>query len=359
MNTNNVRLSVWREPAAVTVSEACLAACGGDALLATILWRRGFRNAQGINAFLFAERYVPSPPEQLPDLVAGSALLQDALRVGKRLLIWGDFDVDGETSTALLMDGLLRLGANVSYYIPNPDHHELSDRLPVADAIITPRRLPSAHPLASLPGVGVAYKLMQHLFTNLGRESELPHLLDLVALGIVGDVASQTDDTRYLLQLGLEKLRHTERLGLKALLEAANLNPAGLTDERIAYQIAPRLNAAGRLADASLSVELLTTHNAARARILAQQLEGLNHERRLQTRQIENAAEEMIVAKPSLLESAALVLYQPEWNPGITGIVASHLAERYGRPVVMLSGQDDGIARGSARSPAVSILTRR
>ncbi len=396
-----VILKSWREPLQQSPDEACLAACDGDAFLAAILLRRGFGDPQRIRAFLSPGNYSPASPEQLPDLVIGSKLLQDAIKAGKRILIWGDFDVDGQTSTALLMDGLQRLGAEVAFHIPNrsadshgikvaglqqqiaekqpgllitcdtgiseyealdyahtsglpviiTDHHELGDHLPPANAVINPRRLSRSHSLANLPGVGVAYKLIQHLATSMGQERELPRLLDLVALGIVGDVAAQTDDTRYLLQLGLDHLRRGERLGLKALMEVANLSPAGLTGERIAYQIAPRLNAAGRLSDAKLAVELLTTHNGTRARVLAQQLEGLNNERRIQTRQIESSAEEMIAATPALLDSAALVLYQPEWHPGIIGIVAAHLAERYARPVVMLAGSDGEIARGSARSP--------
>jgi single-stranded-DNA-specific exonuclease len=400
MSTQAVK-KIWREPTENLPDKTCLDACDGDAFLAAILLRRGFSDAQKIRAFLSPDAYSPCAPEQIPDLVTGSGLLQDAIKAGKRILIWGDFDVDGQTSTALLIDGLQRLGGEVAFHIPNrsadshgikvagleqqiaekqpgllitcdtgiseyaalhyahsvglpviiTDHHELGDHLPHADAVINPRRLSRSHPLANLPGVGVAYKLMQHLATSMGQERELPRLLDLVALGIVGDVAMQTDDTRYLLQLGLDRLRRADRLGLKALMEVANLSPAGLTGERIAYQIAPRLNAAGRLADAGLSVELLTTHNGTRVRILAQQLEGLNNERRIQTRQIESVAEEMIAETPALLNSAALVLYQPEWNPGIIGIVASHLAERYARPVVMLAGLDGEIARGSARSP--------
>lgn len=391
----------WVEPTSREIDARCLAACGDDPFIAAILVRRGYTTPQRIRAFLSTNEYSPCPPEQLPDLVTGSTLVCEAVAQGKRILIWGDFDVDGQTSTALLLDGLQRLGAMVDYYIPDrsaeshgikvaslqkqidahtpdllitcdtgiseyaaldyaqsvglpviiTDHHDLADRLPPAAAVINPRRLPATHPLTSLPGVGVAFKLMQHVYTSLGRERELPRLLDLVALGIVGDVATQTDDTRYLLQLGLERLRQTERIGPLALMENANLSPAAMTGERIAYQIGPRLNAAGRLADAALAVDLLTTHNSSRARVLAQQLEGLNNERRVQTRLIEAAAEEMITSTPSLLDYSALVLYQPEWHPGITGIVASHLAERYGRPVVMLSGQEGGIARGSARSP--------
>jgi single-stranded-DNA-specific exonuclease len=396
----------WLDPTPGQPNDDILAACDGDSFLATILFRRGFTDPQRIRAFLSPDAYSPCPPEQLPDLVIGSDTLQEAVAAGRRILVWGDFDVDGQTATALLVDGLQRLGApsavpgGVASYVPNraaeshgmkrdslerqierhspdllvtcdtgatefealdyaasiglpvivTDHHDLADRLPDAAAVITPRRLPDDHPLASLPGVGVAYKLMQHLYTSLHRERELPRLLDLVALGIVGDVATQTGDTRYLLQTGLERLRCTERIGLLALMEVANLSPATLTAEQIGYQIGPRLNAAGRLGDATLAVELLVTHAKARARILAQQLEGFNNERRIQTARVEAAAEQMIGARPSLLDFEALVLYKPDWHPGILGIIAARLAERYRRPVVILAGQEDGLARGSARS---------
>jgi single-stranded-DNA-specific exonuclease len=230
------------------------------------------------------------------------------------------------------------------------DHHDLGDHLPDVGALVNPRRLPNNHALASLPGVGIAYKLMQHVYTMRNRERELPRLLDLVALGIVGDVATQTADTRYLLQIGLERLRRTERIGLQALMEVARLIPDKLTAEQIGYQLSPRLNAAGRLGDASLAVELLTTRNRSRAVVLAQQLEGFNSERRTRTEEIEAAAEQMIT--PSVLESEALVLYHPKWHPGIMGIVAARLAERYGRPAVLLADGENGLVRGSARSAA-------
>ncbi|HVO44605.1 MAG TPA: DHHA1 domain-containing protein, partial [Aggregatilineales bacterium] len=230
------------------------------------------------------------------------------------------------------------------------DHHDLGDRLPPADAVVTPRRLPADHPLASLPGVGVAYKLMQHLYTRLGRASELARLLDLVALGIVADVAPQTDDTRYLLQIGLDRLRHTTRPGLAALMEVANLAPLTMTAEQIGFQLGPRLNAAGRLGDARLSIELLTLSDWAQARLLAVQLDGYNVKRRLMTQSMEAEANEIIATTPSLLDYTALVLVHPRWHPGILGIVANRLAERYARPVVLLTESEPGQLRGSARS---------
>ncbi len=398
----------WVDPQPCQPDSDVLAACGGDQFLACILLRRGFSDPQRIRAFLSPEAYQPTPPEQIPDLATASALLQEGIASGKRILIWGDFDVDGQTATALLIDGLQRFGAEFSFYVPNraaeshgisvaslknqidehtpgvlitcdtgttecdaidyaksigltvivTDHHELGERLPNADALVNPRRLTVGHPLSSLPGVGVAYKLMQHLYTSLHQERELPHLLDLVALGIVGDVAAQTGDTRYLLQIGLERLRRTERIGLQALMEVAGLSPEKLSAEQIGYQLGPRLNATGRLGDARLAVELLVSHNRSRARILAQQLEGYNSERRVQTRKVEAAADRIIEAEPSLLDFRALVLYDPDWHPGVVGIVASRLAERYQRPVVIFTGPEGGLARGSARAAAGYDITR-
>lgn len=391
----------WLDPPPADPSSDLLALCAGDALLAHLLWTRGYRDPDAVRGFLSPADYVPAPPEALPDLVKASATLQRAIEQETPILIWGDFDVDGQTATALLLDGLTRLGAKVSYYLPDrateshgiklaslqreldhsqaailltcdtgvtefesldyatsiglqvivTDHHELADgRLPTPPILtVNPHRLPASHPLSSLPGVGVAFKLMQHLYTSLGKERKLSALLDLVALGIVGDVATQTADTRYLLQRGLDELRHTGRIGLQALLDVARVNAATMTAEQIGFQIAPRLNAAGRIGDARRSVELLTTHKSEDAHLIAQQLEGLNAKRRLDTQQIEAAALDMLTNDPSLLRDAVLVLHHANWHPGLVGIVANSLAERYTRPVILLAGEP--IARGSARAP--------
>ncbi len=392
----------WLEPAppdehSVTRLHKTL---GIPTLLAQILVRRGVDTVEHARAFLSPERYTPALPEELPDLVQAALLLQEAIAQGQRILVWGDFDVDGQTSTALLVDGLRGLGAEVDFYIPHrlreghgvlpeslareiervqpallltcdtgvsahaaidyakaqglatviTDHHDLPPTLPPADAVLNPKRLPADHPLVSLPGVGVAYKLIEHLYAAAGRPREAEQFLDLVALGIVADVAVQTYDTRYLLQRGLERLRSPQRLGLQMLMQVAKLQPEHLNAEDIGFQLGPRLNAAGRLADARLSVELFTTRDPARARVLADRLDSLNNQRRLETRQIYTAAQEMIARDPSLLDWEALVLAHPNWHAGIIGIVAGRLAEQYARPVVLFSVSEDGIARGSARS---------
>ncbi len=323
----------------------------------------------------------------------------DAITKGEQICVWGDFDVDGQTATALLVSALEDLGADVGYYVPVredeghgvnlrglervidggarviltcdtgvtaheavayargrgvemviTDHHELPERLPDAVAVVDPRRLPDDHPLHHLPGVGVAYKLAEALYEQAGRSEDAEALLDLVALGIVADVATQVGDTRYLLQRGLEVLRRTERLGLRELMKTAGLDPAALSEEHIGFILGPRLNAAGRLADARAGVELLTTTDLSRARILANHLETLNAQRRLQTSQVYEAAVLQIKRDPILLQDAALVLSHPTWPAGIIGIVASRLVEEYGRPVVLLSTPPGETARGSARS---------
>jgi len=378
---------------------AVIEACGGDTLIARILVGRGHTAPAAIRAFLNPDEYHPAAPDHLPDLPAASQRLATAIERGEKVLIWGDFDVDGQTATALLVDGLSRIGAEVAYFVPNravdshgiklwrlkeqiaahqpqvlltcdtgigefeavdharragltvliTDHHDLADSLPAADSIVNPKRLPPGHPLRTLPGVGVAFKLMQHLYTTLGRERELPRLLDLVALGIVADVAAQVNDTRYLLQIGLDHLRQTERIGLTALMETANIAPDQVTAERIGFSIGPRLNAVGRMADAALAVELLTTRDRTRAYVLAQQLEALNQQRKLITEQIEGAAFDMLERDRTLSDAPIIVLHHPEWNIGVLGVVANRIAERTLRPAILLGGAGEKIS-GSARS---------
>ena len=230
------------------------------------------------------------------------------------------------------------------------DHHDLPAVLPQAVAVINPKRLPGNHPLASLPGVGVAYKLAEALFAEAGRAGEETQHLDLAALGIIADVARLTGDTRALAQRGIEMLRHPQRLGLQVMLQLAEVDPTWLTEEHIGFEIAPRLNALGRLDDANPAVEFLTTSDLSRARILATQLEGLNERRKLLTDQVFRGVLAQLEREPALLEHAALVLAHPQWPAGIIGIVASRLVERYRRPVVLLSAPPGEPARGSARS---------
>jgi single-stranded-DNA-specific exonuclease len=484
----------WLEPLPILVPPDLAAAVGGHPLVAETLVRRGIATPTAARAFLDPAAYTPTPPEALPGLTAAVERLEAAIQRGEPICVWGDFDVDGQTATTVLVSALADLGAQVSFHIPVrateghgvslsvlreviaagarviltcdtgitaheaatfahsqgvdfivTDHHDPPAVLPDAYAIVNPKvagvrsqgagvrdqgtgdispnggefppdpgKFPPApvefpqdpgkfpqNPvsgLRSLPGVGVAYKLAEALYRRAGRAEAAEGLLDLVALGIVADVAELAGDVRPLLQRGLAALRETRRLGLRVLMETAELDPAHLGEEHISFVIAPRLNALGRLADANVAVEFLTLARSeiarpvvpgagqsggvarsetghsvrgetgqsvrgetgqseskvlARARILAADLEALNSRRKLLCDQVDAAAEAQLKRDPALLEQGALVLAGPGWHPGVVGIIASRLVDRYGKPTVLLSLPAPGSAdpaRGSARS---------
>jgi single-stranded-DNA-specific exonuclease len=236
------------------------------------------------------------------------------------------------------------------------DHHALPPALPDAPAVVNPQRLAPGHPLRDLPGVGVAFMLVQALYDLAGRSAEARQFLDLVALGIVADVATQRLDTRYLLQRGIDALRVPQRIGLQAIFRAAQVDPSNMSSDLIGFQVGPRLNALGRLDDATMAVELLTTRNTLLADQIAAQLEVLNNQRKQIEDQIYGAAQAEIAKDPSLLNFEALALAGPHWHPGVIGIVAARLVEQYRRPTVLLSARPGEPARGSARSvPGVDI----
>jgi single-stranded-DNA-specific exonuclease len=392
----------WIDPQPVVVPDGLRDAVGGHLLVATALARRGITTPTAACAFLDPNCYTPTAATDLPDVVKATERIWRALTTGERIAIWGDFDVDGQTATALLVETLRELSstgeASTLYRVPTrgqghgihlstldelldqgvtllitcdtgvdafaaiqraaaqgcdvivTDHHDLPPSLPPALAIVNPNRLPADHPLHELPGVGVAYKLVEHLLDRTGHASGPEAALDLVALGIVADVATQVADVRYLLQRGLEILRTTNRVGLRALIEQAELQSDGLTEEHVGYQLAPRLNALGRLDDANRGVELLITQDIGRARILAAEMDGLNYQRRLITGQVLQAALAQVERDPSLLDYRALVVAGHNWHPGVLGLVAGRLAQQFQRPAVALSLSDGGPSRGSARS---------
>jgi single-stranded-DNA-specific exonuclease len=389
----------WIDPPEVDVSPDLAEAVGGHPLVGRILVRRGLSDPAQVRAFVDPECYTPAPPWDLPNMAAAVARVERAVDAGERICVWGDFDVDGQTATTLLVSTLRDLGAVVEYHIPDrekeshgvhlaplkrliadgvdlvltcdtgitahraityaqahgvdvvvTDHHDLPPTLPPAHALLNPKMLAADHPLSELPGVGCAYKLAQALYERVGRPEEVERHLDLVALGIVADVAVQTGDTRYLLQRGLERLRRTRRLGLRELMAVAELTPDLITEEDVGFGLAPRLNALGRLDDATVAVELLTTDDLSRARVLASMLEGLNARRKLLCDQVTQAAEAQIEADPALLDYGALVLEDASWPGGVLGIVAGRLAARYNRPAILFAAPPDEIARGSARS---------
>jgi len=404
----------WLDPSLVKIP-ASFAGLNLSPLIAQTLVRRGISTPEAARVFLDPDSRPLSSPYELPGMEAAVQRVLLAIRGGEQICVWGDFDVDGQTSTALLVQTLTALGADVTYHIPIravsshgvhipqlteiidrgtkliltcdtgitayeaveyaksrgvdfviTDHHDLGETLPDAVAVVDPKMLPGEHPLANLAGVGVACKLAEALlrsneFSRLktanapalaggAREFATTHLLDLVALGLIADVALLKGETRTLAQKGLEALRNSERLGLQIIAEFANQPLSLATEDYIGFVLAPRLNALGRLGDANPAVELLTTNDPSRARVLAARLEGLNSQRKLLTSQVYRAAEAQLRDDPSLLEQPAIVLGHPSWPGGVVGIVASRLKERYNKPVILFNTPEDGPARGSARS---------
>lgn len=385
-------MKTWIEPQKVDLIDDLRAAVGGHRIVAESLAQRGFHDVAAAQKFLNPDLYSPTSPDELPDMDKAVDRMRRAIKEKTPILIWGDFDVDGQTSTSLLYAALRDLGAVVDYHIPNrfteghgihlptlqtktgygvlltcdtgitahesvdyaqahgmdvviTDHHALPEILPNAHAVVNPMRLPEGHSMREFPGVGTAYQLMRALYGATPSD----HLLDLVAMGIVADVMVQTDDTRYWLQRGLDILRNNPRAGLRGLMQRAEIDPTYLTEMDIGFGLAPRLNALGRLADANPAVELLTTDDPAILAERINELEGLNQKRRFLTRQVYEAAQQQIQKDDSLLKYAALVVVGEGWHTGVVGIVASRLAEDYNCPVIVLA-ENDGYINGSARS---------
>ncbi|MGA9396993.1 MAG: single-stranded-DNA-specific exonuclease RecJ [Anaerolineaceae bacterium] len=400
-------MKTWVEPEKLNIPPDVLAAAGGERFLAEILLQRGLNSVDAITPFLDPDRYRETPPDDLPDIDRAVERLQKAITESQPILIWGDYDVDGQTATTLLYIYLQSAGAKVSYHIPvrateghgiQPDalkkylksdmrllitcdtgisevegvqlarqagldviitdHHNLPDQLAPADFIINPKLLPAGHGLSDLAGVGVAYKLIQALDQVLNKSLGGAHAIDLVALGTIADMALLVEDNRYMVQKGLPLLNATQRVGLQAVYKIAGILPETVTEEVIGYNLAPRLNAVGRLADANRMVELLSTDDAFKAELIANEIEGLNAKRRLLSDQVLQAAIGQVERDRTLLDLPCLVLAHPSWPGGILGIVASTLVETYNRPVILLANPPGSPARGSARSiPGIDITS--
>ncbi len=376
-------------------------AVGGHPLVARLLAQRGLADPLAALAFLDPARYRPSPPAALPGLPEGVRLLGEAAASGGTVYVWGDGDADGLTATALLQEALAAAGLRVTCGLPAraeghglppravqaalaagaqflvtcdtgvtahdtvslarrlglrviiTDHHDLPEALPAADALVNPRLLPTGHPLAGLSGVGVAYLLAQGLAESgtSGQAAALEGLLDLVAIGLVADLAPLTGDVRYLVQRGIQALRYTSRPGLLAMMAAAEASAAHADEETISWVLGPRLNAAADLAGSEAGLRLLLTGDAEEAAELAGLLEGKYRERRARTEAALAAAEEQLRRDPELQAQPAVVVEAGEWGGGgVLGRVAAGLAERYDRPAVVIALHADGLCVGSARS---------
>jgi len=389
----------WVEPKLVEPSSEIVQAFGHEPLIAQALALRGINSLDQANIFFNPEKYHPTSPDDFPDLPRAVERIHKAIRTGETIGVWGDFDVDGQTATTLLVSCMNSFRAKVKYHIPiraeeshgiNPaglidflkkginlliscdtgisandaiklanqqgvdviitDHHSLPEQLPSAFAVINPNQLPLDHNFRFLSGVGTAYQLAKALLGNYGNSKEVEHLLDLVALGTVADLAYLNAENRYLVQSGLIQLRKNLRAGLQELLSLAEVNPALLSEEHISFIIAPRLNAIGRLDDANPMVDFLTTTEKQVAQKMALELENWNFKRKLAVDQVYQAVIKQIENDPLLLEDPLLLFAQKNWPAGVVGIVASRLVTQFYKPVIILSIDEKGIAHGSARS---------
>jgi single-stranded-DNA-specific exonuclease len=389
---------VWRVADADAEQAASLARkVGISPVVAQVLLNRGIGDADQARRFLYGGVETLPDPFLLQDMATAVARLKTAIDKGEKITVYGDYDVDGITATALVYRVLARLGAVVEYYIPErqsegyglndaalealcqggtnlvvtvdcginsateiariagrldvivSDHHQPPPLLPPAVAVLNPKRVDCPYPEKNLAGVGVAFKLCQALWRDMRGDGALfMDYLELVAVGTIADIVPLTGENRILVKLGLAALSKTANPGLRALMKVAGLAESKLDAGKVGYILAPRLNAAGRISHAAAGVELLTTEHGERAAELAAELDGENAKRQQVEKELLTAAEAML-AGGDTAEAKVIVLAGADWHPGVIGIVASRLVDRYYRPVVMISIRD-GVGKGSCRS---------
>ena len=376
---------------------------GISPVTAGILWNRGLREENGIREFLFGKKDTYYDPFLMKDMRLAAERILQAVEARERIAVYGDYDVDGITASSLLYLYLTGLHANVSTYIPKregegyglnnealqslhedgitlvvtvdcgisgvkevaeapggmdiiiTDHHRPPEILPMAFAIVNPKQADCGYPFKGLSGVGVAFKVCQALEKLRNPEAPLwEQYTELVALGTVADIVPLQDENRALVKRGMKAMETTSLTGLRKLLQACRCFQETITTEKIGFILAPRLNAVGRLEHAQLAVELLITKEEESAECMANKLNDENSERQEISRQIFTEAEALLERQASI--GPAIVLAgkwdsdkQEGWHPGVIGIVASRLVDKYYRPVILISISGD-VAKGSCRS---------
>ncbi|MDG2380834.1 MAG: single-stranded-DNA-specific exonuclease RecJ [Pirellulaceae bacterium] len=381
-------------------------------VVAQLLSVRGMTQAPAATEFLEAKLSGLRDPELLPGLSQAADLIYEAVRDKRRIVVYGDYDADGMTATALLFRCLRMVGANVGYYVPNrmdegyglndaalqrlasegvsqivsvdcgiasvdeavtarelgleliiTDHHQMADRLPEAAAIVHPMLPGHDYPFKSLCGAGVAFKLAWAICQRVSKAKRVAEpfrnflmtALGFAAIGTVADVVPLVDENRILVKHGLLSLKARPSIGVECLMRLTGVDKKSqLGSEDIGFSLAPRLNAAGRLGQAQLGVELLATENEERAKSLAEYINELNNNRLHLERSIYLSANKQVKERFAPDDDPALVLADRGWHQGVIGIVAGRLAEKYYRPVVMIALDELGgkPGTGSARSAA-------
>ncbi len=369
---------------------------GADDFAVLLLQSRGIKTAQAVNEFLCAAEGELSSPFLLRDMEKAVVRIKQAIENGERILVYGDYDADGVTATALLTSYLESAGAFVSSRIPSrltegyglspetareiassgvklvitvdngiasveeaeifkennvdfivTDHHKVGAVLPDAVAVIDPHREDDTSPEENLAGVGVALKLAAALEDG-DYSAVLEDMGDLAAIGTVADIVPLTGENRIIVARGLEVIKNSYRPGLVRLLEAAGARE--INGSCVAFSVAPRINAAGRMGSADTALRLLLSEDEDEAHQLTERLCSLNAQRQTVESGISEEIERYFEENPQLKKYPVLVAAGKDWHPGVIGIAASRLCDKYGRPAIVLSVGEDGIARGSGRS---------
>jgi single-stranded-DNA-specific exonuclease len=374
---------------------------------ASILANRKIVSPKDLSDFLDISLDNLRNPFSIKDMDTAVKRIYSALSENEKILVFGDYDVDGVTSTALLMEFFRHTGADISCYIPHrtkegysiqeshiheiavprginliitvdcgssshdavkaasdsgidviiTDHHIIPEQLPEATALVSPKRDDCSSGLDNLAGVGVAFYLIMSLrkylrdmnFWNSRPEPNLKNLCDLIALGTIADMVPLLGENRIFVKTGLDLINSGNRIGISALIKAAGSNKYPIDSEDIAFRLAPRINALGRVDHAGDAVELLLTDDPDTAGRIAQRMNLMNSNRQTIEKRIFDQIMEYIDNNPAILESRSIVLSHAGWNEGILGIVASRMVEKFNRPVVLFAEKDD-FAKGSARS---------
>ncbi|MEX2426041.1 MAG: single-stranded-DNA-specific exonuclease RecJ, partial [Thermomicrobiaceae bacterium] len=379
----------WIEPASTNGARE-LAPFG---LVGDILATRGIHDAVEARKILDCDLSIIPDPSTLPDVAIAGSRISGAIREGERIGVFGDYDVDGVTSTALMVRVLRDAGADVRAYLPHRerdgyglnsgaveqaakdgcrllitvdcgtsdrtqlelaesrgldtiviDHHHVPDSELRCTAFVSPKRPDSQHPFADYAAVGVAFQLLRYVFGDVALEQYLP----LVALGTVADVVPLTGPNRSIVHHGLQRFAVHAGAGLLALAEVAGINPGDVRCHHFGFLIGPRINAAGRIDDPWAALELLLTDSTTRADELAHKLNDLNRHRQEMLAEYVSEAQ-IFVESDGVSDNPVLVVSSPDWRVGLVGLIASRLTEYYGRPVFALE-QGSPFSRGSARS---------
>jgi single-stranded-DNA-specific exonuclease len=367
--------------------------------IARLLAIRGIKTYDDAEYFFRPKIENLHDPFLMKDMDIGAERLALAIRTSEKVLVYGDYDVDGTTATSCVYTFLKEFGVDADYYIPhrfkegygiNPDgiqyakeinatlivsvdcgitaideakeakskgidliicdHHTVGDEIPEALAVLDPKRPDCSYPFDGLSGAGVGFKLIQGAIQKLGLPSSISYkYLDLVAISIASDIVPIIDENRVLMKAGLHMIQQSPRVGIKALLDLINVAQEEVNTSKIVFSIGPRINAAGRMGDASTSVKLMISETLPEAKAHAYELEAINLRRRDTDSKTMKEAMAQIDENVDMEETSTIVLYAKDWHLGVIGIVASRLVDIYHRPAIMLSNVD-GKVKGSARS---------